>query len=367
MVALPQFERLAAIAMPAAPDVWVEAMSGQAECLRQFQRHAEAADVAHRVIDYASRVSLGNGRLGDSNRLAVAHSFLTLADIARLSLRVEVALIRDVLDQGRRWAEREMNTEEARALFELGDLYLSRNVLPLPTVIERIQDLLQRACQPDRAEARVVDVGALELTLLEAKIDSDTLRAAPTLSASRSQVPRWCRSTEKCLQAFWYWRRRQLGRARKALVEAGDIDTYPVLTSFRRFLEVLSTGDSEGPARLDQEVSDRAQRVERGVDGMGDLSTPLWELTLLLEDARTRTRARKWHLRPPESPSDSGPILSVLARALANERIRATLMSRGVTGDQMVQLRSLCERVAPVELADRELEVLAALRQAVRP
>lgn len=338
------FDKVGQIAFGTAPDIWIDAMYGVAECKRLDRDFVNATSAYRRLLQFGCARSITQGRFEESNRVAIIQSFLGMIDIARLSLRVPTPILEDFCAFGMRWTLYEAENEIAELSFGLPQLLLKRNLVgPLDVLddFDRLIEKYKNSTCPWLVDYDVV----VELRLFETQLDANLSARPPDLSNLDPSVYQWASNYKRllCIRRDFQNNKKWIRRSLMDLEKENHIfQVYPELglQKIALFAELAMRNSTS-----DEAISAYLNKIKDGIihalEKVGDLSSPLWHLVSSLcshlDQLKTESQLAKQGKN--SLPTVVLQALDLLRDVLECPWIGDILQSRELTYDVIKSLR----------------------------
>jgi hypothetical protein len=354
------FDDLARSTERAAPDLWVEATFGSAECFRLQNDYRGAVARYEEVLRRYFRLPgwESSSRLVESNRFSAAQSLLSLIAICRLSLRVRTAEIEDLIGEGATWAHRDLGSHSIGDAFRLAELVLERNTRGPLAAARGLRELL-REIDRDQHGAGPADVEVVTVRFGETLLDAGQTVYPVRVTPDDHWAYHWTKVSCDLLRARSELLKGRATEARRILDEVVFNGASTGFSEFRLLIPALAAEAADGAKSAVLETYRCAIRLG-GIWQAGEMcnvSESLWHLAnlILLQIGRG------------ESESLVGD-LDELAGHLRLSWLCATLASRGMAPDDLTEAIGWCEsRGRGSQWAADGRHWLSELRKAVRP
>lgn len=328
--ALHNFESVARQPVPMGRDVWFDAMFGIAECRRLSNDFRGAVDGYRAVLGSGLRALSRSGPYAFILRMYVIQSFLMLARIGRLSLRVPSPLLLDFLEFGHRWASEHIEPRAANMLFRFEYALLRRNTHG-PAAAARDLDALAEEFMESPVPGGI-DHHVIRTWAAESWLDAGVRTTLPALPPPDHFAYHWATYRRKLQRARWHLLANNRRRARWTLrgesIEAELESRHPglVLELFR-LRSALSAGVHDAGYR------ERIIR-NRPRSSVHNLAAYIWHLVQLVRLQGKRSGGGfAWDQIVPATEQLHHDMRR-LHDAISAPLVAATLKSRGLGGDE---------------------------------
>jgi hypothetical protein len=339
------FDDVGRIAFATAPDLWIDAMYGLAECQRLERDFLNAAKTYEKLLRFGSSRTNIKGRFEESNCIAIIQSFLGIFDIGRLSLHVLTPDLEEFLAYGFRWTSNEVDEETASRAFGLARLLLKRNLIGPESVLDDMAILLDKLQGANYQWLSDYDV-VVKLKLFETKLDVRLPDEPPILPPYDHPAYHWASTFNRLLCAR---RSLLLGDFDSTRISLADVAEDA--ESFRLYPELflprlaLSSEMALKHDSIDDSILNYWEKIQQDIthalQQLGDLSTPFWHLNNLLRLQIKKTQRTNTELVGHERThrtllSQSLALLQVL---LDTPWLRDVLLSRNITHSSIKLIR----------------------------